>query len=340
MKKGLLSITAGLLISLCASAQYDAALWTVQDSTENVQSLTGLNPSHGFDGTGGAITLAGSCYAKSWVGDALKIDFTNTADLVANGQWSDFSFGFIQWEQITGSNGYKFMKDTTGADRVNDIARAWTVDFSDPANATVTLKVQASAALILRADVGDIAGKSSNGASPRLPVAATAGGCDPADAAKWAEISYSWGGDATASMAVDIMQDWYSGDWWTVRNVSFKDAHNSLDSSKIAKFALTIDDGTTGTVGTKTLYVKDVVIGAAASPSQYAIWVAPGTDITPISGAELKVVDGVIYSAGTITVSNAIGQVISSVQGQLSIASLPAGVYTISAAEGTAKIVK
>ena len=37
MKKGLLSITADLLIRLCASAQYDAALWTVEDSTENVQ---------------------------------------------------------------------------------------------------------------------------------------------------------------------------------------------------------------------------------------------------------------------------------------------------------------
>jgi len=336
MKKGLLSIAAGLLISLGASAQYDADLWLVDDQTTNVLSITGITEANGFDGevSGPTITTGyGDTYAYSWVGDALKIDFTNTQ---SPNQWADFGFTLIQWE---GNTGVEFMKDSVKADQDHDVARGWTVDFTDEANREVTFKVQADAELELRADLGDIAGKVSNNASPAVTVAATVGGVDVTDAAKWTTLTYSWGDNGEADASVAVMEDAYSGAWWDISYSTFtwKDAINPLSPTQIARFMLTIDQGATGAVDdAKTLYVKDLQIGAAANPTIYE----PFVNITTVEGGVLEVVDGVVYSEGTITVTGITGQVVLTAEGSLSISALPAGAYVITAAEGSAKIVK
>jgi len=338
MKKCLLTIAAGLLIGFGASAQYDATtIWQVEDATTKVYSLTGLTKTNGFDTETSGPTVStgyGGTYTYTWeTNDIIRIDFTNK--LTPN-QWSDFGFTVVQWDGTTNN---KFTKTTAGEDQDHDKARGWTVDFSDEANRLVTMKVQASANINLRADLTDIAGKTSNGASPKVDVVATTGGVNINDAAKWATIKYSWGGasvDAGAA-AVEIMEDWYSGTWWGVDNTDLKDAQNPLDAARIVKLGLTFDDGGQGTLNdAKTLYIKDIVIGKAANPQVYAPWASLET----VSGAALQVVDGVIYSAGAIKVTNAAGQVVKVAKKTLEISSLPAGVLVITAAEGTAKIVK
>ena len=330
MKKGLLSIAAGLLISFGVSAQYVDANWQVQDNTTSVTGITGLCPSTGYDGTetGTLSFKAGTCYATAWDGDVFAVTFTNPV----GDNWSDFGFITTPW---TGGTSKYFTTTTAGVAQASDIAQGFSVNMTDDANKAVSFKVQADAPLNLRVDLGDIQGKLSNGASPKASVVATTGGVNVTDAAKWTTLTYSWAGDATATANVAAMSDMYSGAWWGVDNTGIKDADNPLNVAKIVKVSMTIDDGAQGTdAEVKHLYVKDLTIGGGTiTPFAYV-------GLESVSGAELKVIDGVIYSAGTITVASVSGQVIATAQGQLNIDALPAGVLIITAAEGTAKIVK
>lgn len=333
MKKGLLTITAGLLISLGVSAQYVDANWQVINETTPVTTqLVGLYPSSGFDGVeSGPLTYGqGTTYTSvAWDGDVLGVAFTNPV----GDNWADFGFITVQW---VGGTGKYFTTTTAGVAQESDAAKGYTVDFSDDANAYIEFKVQASAALNLRVDVGDLQGKLSNGASPYADVAATAGGVGITDATKWVTLTYNWSDDATASAHVASITDMYSGAWWGINNTGLKDADNPLDKTTICKIAMTIDDGSKGTDGdTKTLYIKDLKIGVGAE-----VDFEPYVGLETISGAELQVVNGVVYSAGTITVTSVSGQVVATADGELNIASLPAGVLVITAAEGSAKIVK
>lgn len=331
MKKGLLSIAAGLLISFGVSAQYVDANWQVTDATVAITgSLTGLVPSNGYDGVEtGQLSYTGANYTTAWDGDVFAVTFTNPT---AADNWADFGFITTPW---TGGTGKYFTTTTAGVAQASDVAHGYSIDMTDDANKGITFKVQADAPLNLRVDLGDIQGKLSNGASPKVNVVATTGGVNVTDAAKWTTLTYSWAGDATANANVAAMSDMYSGAWWGVDNTGLKDADNPINQAKIVKVAMTIDDGAQGTdAEVKHLYVKDLQIGLGTA----TIWDFVGLE--SISGTELQVVDGVIYSAGTISVSSVSGQVIATAQGQLNIDALPAGVLIITAAEGTAKIVK
>ena len=56
--------------------------------------------------------------------------------------------------------------------------------------------------------------------------------------------------------------------------------------------------------------------------------------------AEVAIENGVVYSAGSIVVYNVAGQVVATANQEFNVNALEAGVYFISTAEGTAKIVK
>ena len=338
MKKSLLLFGAGLIISAGVFAQYDPENWLVDDQTQNVTALTGLTKTNDYDTElSGQVITTTAPYTYSWETDeVVKISFTHPG----GDNWNDFGFFTVQWEGDAAAS--KFMKDLNGDDQDYQTARGYTIDFTDPENRLISLDVQASADLNLRLDLKDIAGKTSNGASPNHHVAATTGGVDITDAAKWTTLNYSWGGDilgeviATANASVDIMEDWYSDDWWTVNNEGIKDLENPLSPTQIIGFVLTIDDADKGNKDDqKDLYIKNIVFGNSDAPTSYSPWV----NIETVEGNQLEVVNGVVYSA-TISVVNVIGQVIATAQGQLDISTLPAGVYSIVTAEGTAKIVK
>lgn len=336
MKKGLLSIAAGLLISFGVSAQYVDANWQVLDNTTSVTGMKGLVPSNGYDGlVSGTLTYAGAPYVIAWEGDVLAVTFTNPA----GANWADFGFITTPW---TGGTGKYFTTTTDGTAQASDIAQGFSIDMTDDANKTLSFKVQADAPVNIRVDLGDIQGKLSNGASPKADFAATVGGVNTSEATKWTPLTFSWAGDLTAFANATKITDMYSGAWWGVDNTGLgKGTEIPLDATKIVKVAMTLDDGpdadhtaTNAADGAiKKIYIKDLTIGDASTT-----WVYVGLE--SISGAELKVVDGVVYSAGTITVSSVSGQVIATAQGQLNIDALPAGVLIITAAEGTAKIVK
>lgn len=338
MKKSLLLFGAGLIISAGVFAQYDPENWLVDDQTQNVTALTGLTKTNDYDTElSGQVITTTSPYTYSWeTNEVVKIAFTHPG----GANWNDFGFLTVQWEGDAAAS--KFMKDLNGDDQDYQTARGYTIDFTNAENRLISFDVQASADLELRLDLKDIAGKTSNGASPNHKVAATTGGVDITDAAKWTNLKYSWGGailgEVIADASVAIMEDWYSDGWWSVDNEGIKDAENPLSPNQIVGFVLTIDDGNSvpeGTAGdAKDFYIKNIVIGNSA-PTTYSPWV----NIETVEGNQLEVVNGVVYSA-TISVVNVLGQVIATAQGQFDISTLPAGVYSIVTAEGTAKIVK
>ncbi len=337
MKKSLLLFGAGLIISAGVFAQYDPENWLVDDQTQNVIALTGLTKTNDYDTElSGQVITTTAPYTYSWETDeVVKISFTHPG----GDNWDDFGFFTVQWEGDAAAS--KFMKDLNGDDQDYQTARGYTIDFTDAENRLISLDVQASADLNLRIDLKDIAGKTSNGASPKLNVNATAGGADIADVAKWTNVKYSWGGNLLGGgvipdKSVDIMEDWYSGDWWGVKNEGIKDTENPLSATQIAGFVLTIDDADQGNKDDqKDLYIKNIVFGNSDAPTSYSPWV----NIETVEGNQVEVVNGVVYSA-TISVVNVLGQVIATAQGQFDISTLPAGVYSIVTAEGTAKIVK
>lgn len=336
MKKGLLTIAAGLLISASVSAQMT---WGIDDSTTVVNSLTGFIPANGFDSDPLVKNVDdgwASQYTHSWTGannDIIKIVFTQNQ----SPQYDAVAFNTIQWNSESGSQ-FKFTKNSSGVDTAHAVAYGQAVDFTAAGNASVSFDYQTSAAFYLRVDMGDNAGKTTNTQGLGLDLLATAA-LDITDEAKWQTLTFSWDGDNAATKFVDGMSDSYSPKWWDVPAAG---QPADLEKSRIIKMAMTFNDGAHGSnvapVSTTDFYLRNLVWGTAPSPATFALW--SKTNISSISGAELKVVDGVIYSAGTISVSSVSGQKLASAQGQLSIDALPAGVLIITTAEGTAKIVK
>lgn len=264
MKKILLFLVSVFII-VNAQAQYNPAIWQVLDETTNVPAITGLNPSNGYvrdDMAKSKHENANNAYVITWEGDVLKVNFTNPV----GSNWADFEFSTIQW---VGGTQKMFTKTTDGISQISDVAKGYTVNFSNPSNRIITFKAQADLPMNIRIDLIDINGKISNGASPKYNIPATAGGVNTNDNSKWVTYSFSWGGDATASANVSNATDMYSGVWWDVNNYGLKDAENPLDLSKIVAFAITIDDGEQGLdAEIKNIYIKDVTLGTG-TPIQY-----------------------------------------------------------------------
>lgn len=253
----------GYLFCLCfvtnVFGQYNPAIWEVIDETTQVQALTGLNHSNGIY----ELEKRELIYSKSWESDILHVDFTNPV----GDNWADFGFMFIYWE---GETGNRFTTTTERVPQNSDIAKGFSVDFTNEANRSITFKVQASADLNLRMDLYDIQGKCSNHNSPKSDILATSGGIDINDDTKWQVVTYSWGGDATANATVYDMNDMYSESWWGTNNTGLRDDYVLLNAAKIGGISFTIDDGEQGIDGEqKTIYIKDVIIGASEEKIEY-----------------------------------------------------------------------
>ena len=59
-----------------------------------------------------------------------------------------------------------------------------------------------------------------------------------------------------------------------------------------------------------------------------------------MEGNALEIVDGVVYSEGRIEVLDILGKTVKAGKEELNIKDLPAGIYFIKAAEGTARFIK
>ncbi|MBR6265325.1 MAG: T9SS type A sorting domain-containing protein [Bacteroidales bacterium] len=88
---------------------------------------------------------------------------------------------------------------------------------------------------------------------------------------------------------------------------------------------------------TSDLYIKDLTVGNTITRNNT-------TEFTAIQSVEansaVEITNGVVYSAGAITVFDVLGHKVKSGKEELSIKDLPAGFYFIQTAEGTTKFVK
>lgn len=339
MKKVLLSMSAALLLGSGVFAQ-DLANFVTENATTQVEALVGLIPANDFDtdpARGNLNQGWSGCYTITWDGannDVMKVTFAKKD----HPNYDDFALTFSEWlASADPVSDYKFTKNLSGEDTAHAKAVNLSVDFTEEANRDVSFKVQADNKIWLRVNIGDVNGRSVNYPTAcGFEVAATTGGVDIADAAKWTSVRCNWAADATATSAVDGATDTYSPKWHGVGN-PFNGTATDLDLSAITKISFAItDDKDDYEIDNAVLYIRDIKIGASATTTTYA----PYVNLETVSGAALEVVDGVIYSAGAITVTNVAGQVVKVADKTLEISSLPAGVLVITAAEGTAKIVK
>lgn len=259
MKKHIVLIATSIVILSNSYAQYDPTIWQVEDSTVNVQSITGLAPSNHYDDELPMIFGSGWIYETTWIGDALQIDFTNPV----GDNWTDF--GFLLWYPEGTSTNY-FTRNINGVEQDHNIIKGYSVDFTESSNRTVSFKYQATNDLNLRIDLKDIAGKMTNGAHPTMSLGllATSTTVDLNNGSLWKTVTYSWGGDATADIFTNNLEDLYSGSWLGISTTGIRDAINPIDSTRITGISFVIDDGSRGTDGEqKTIYIKDVQIGEA-----------------------------------------------------------------------------
>ncbi len=342
MKKFSCAIATFVLSCSLTMAQYNPDLWNVLDETEQIAVLTGLYQANGIQESGDSV------YTKTWDCEELTVHFEYSGTGGKN--YNNFSLQFMKWKGggVDGSmTGKYFTKDTSGINQTSDIAIGYTVDMTDEANRYVSMDVQTSDELNLRIDLGDIAGKISNASSPNAAIAKTI------DNTVWTPILFSWNNDSEGLGADGIateIADQYTDDWWNIGSTNDYDdrkcsylrggvaAKVPMDVGKIVKVVFTIDYETEVATD-KILKIKNIKVGTGFPG--FPDFPSPcGITIETISGALLEVVMGVIYSAGAITVTNVAGQVVKVADKTLEISSLPAGVLVITAAEGTAKIIK
>lgn len=327
MKKVLLTVATGLLIGSFSFAQtvYDPQNFEVDFRGQSLTAITGLNKANA---TNGIVNVAqGDRYNGSdWAADGItyKIIFNNSS---GKKNYQNVSFDFARWiggNEDGSTTGNKFTK-ADGEAQNHDYVEGYTVDFTEPENRVVSFEAKANAnGVPIRVDVCDLAGKTSNADNPHLNLSD-----------EFVSYLFSWGGDqdGEADASIDIVQDMYSGDW---HGIARPDDINSvavdLKLTEISKIAITIYDGIEDDFTNVEVEIKNIQVGGGTTPKN--------VNVKTVSGNELKVIDGVIYSSGVITVTNIAGQVVKVANQSVSLASLPAGVLIISAAEGVAKIVK
>lgn len=86
------------------------------------------------------------------------------------------------------------------------------------------------------------------------------------------------------------------------------------------------------------LYIKDLTVGNATK--NQAENFQNQEAISVVEGNALEIVDGIVYSEGRIEVLDILGKTVKAGKEELSIKDLPAGIYFIKAAEGTARFIK
>ncbi len=368
MKRGV-SLIAGICLTLGVSAQqttipatywkefeanyeqYDS-WWEVDDQTTNVKGLTGLTPKNGMK-----VEDKDAGYSIETDGDVFHVRYEKTRS------YEKFGMSWMEWAYPANcaSDNWQLVNPITGeewADGCHRTAKGNSVDFSDPANRLISFKYQAlgDASINLRVDLWDIKGRKTT----KEGYICTDGlekvsSYAPRDEKAWNECILLYADpDNDPDGALDELQDYIfdgyiygtcsgiledgNNTWWN--GIQF-DAQPTfglkLDPSRIIGIEVYIncDVSTKGQVS--EIYIKDLTVGNTLTRDDASEFTA----IETIAGeGSVEIVNGVVYSEGRIVILDILGQTVKSAKEELNISDLPAGVYFVQTAEGTAKFVK
>lgn len=299
MKKGLLGLAAGLLVSGAALAQEGAVDqatidangaylkgYTLQGTYEDTvycQWNTKNIKAHGTPVGGFEVPLdlknedgdllwtegyKPGQYAISWDDDkdALRIDFVN---IMPNdgANYMDFTLTWSHWLEAQNEDATPFDSD---GDTLAGPIFSYGLDAEGKTNPiNITAEVMTDVDMVLRLDLGDGNGRISNRISPRNEVFAEA------DFGKY-EFSFSdtVTQDGKDVNSVGFFSEAYAHDYHAVKNgrgdktlpplygKNGPDFPVMLDPQQITKISMVIDDGTNGELDdSKTLWIKRIVLG-------------------------------------------------------------------------------
>lgn len=330
--------------------EYDS-WWEVDDQTKNVKALTGLTPTNGMKIDKSSIS--NNAYTITTEGDVFQIHYVKTSD------YEKFGFSWMDWAYPEcDADNWQLVNPLTGEDwgagkDCHRTAKGYSIDFSDPANRLVSFKYQAKgdAAINLRVDLWDIKGRKTTKegyiCTDRLERTST---FLPNDENAWQDFDIIYADENVPEAFAAFPDEFASAYWYGTCSGVLADGNNTwwngiqfpstptfplyLDPSRIIGLEIYINCDVTTKGQTSDIYIKDLTVGNPENAEEF-------TAIQSVeANSAVEITNGVVYSAGAITVFDVLGHKVKSGKEELSIKDLPAGFYFIQTAEGTTKFVK
>lgn len=328
--------------------------WEVDDQTQNVQALTGLTPKNGLQATE---TSGNNSYSFETNDDVFHINYVKKKGYEKfELSWMNWAYpadcSEDNWQLVNPING-----EPWGAGKdCHRTAKGYSIDFSDPANRIVSFKYQAQSevSINLRVDICDIKGRKTTKEGLIRPDALEkTSNIKLNDENAWQEfvIIYS---DENDPKAYEELEEYFDNTYFygTCSGV-LADGNNSwfngiafptepgfniyLDDKRITGLEIYINDESDTKGQVCDIYIKDLTVGNLITRDNATEFTAiPTVD----ANSTVEITNGVVYSAGAITVFDVLGHKVKSGKEELSIKDLPAGFYFIQTAEGTTKFVK
>ena len=342
--------------------QYDA-WWNVDDQTQNVKALTGLTPENGMKVAEGSIS--NNAYTITTDGDVFNVHYEKTS------QWEKFGLSWMYWAYPAGceSDNWQLVNPITGEQWADGkdchrTAKGYSIDFSEPTNRMISFKYQAVSSLIMniRVDLWDIKGRKTTRSGSYKFSTERSTIYEPSIAKQWNEVCILFASDEDEGVEEELGDDIFEGfisndaytgpladgsnSWFNGVQMPTSEAPESLkillDSSRIIGVEIYINDekapSSMADENIYDLYIKDLTVGNATK--NQAENFQNQEAISVVEGNALEIVDGVVYSEGRIEVLDILGKTVKAGKEELSITDLPAGIYFIKAAEGTARFIK
>lgn len=330
--------------------EYDS-WWEVDDQTKNVKALTGLTPTNGMKIDKSSIS--NNAYTITTEGDVFQIHYVKTSD------YEKFGFSWMDWAYPEcDADNWQLVNPLTGEDwgagkDCHRTAKGYSIDFSDPANRLVSFKYQAKgdAAINLRVDLWDIKGRKTTKegyiCTDGLERTST---FLPNDENAWQDFDIIYADENVPEAFAAFPDEFASAYWYGTCSGVLADGNNTwwngiqfpstptfplyLDPSRIIGLEIYINCDVTTKGQTSDIYIKDLTVGNPENAEEF-------TAIQSVeANSAVEITNGVVYSAGAITVFDVLGHKVKSGKEELSIKDLPAGFYFIQTAEGTTKFVK
>ncbi|MBQ3833877.1 MAG: T9SS type A sorting domain-containing protein, partial [Bacteroidales bacterium] len=330
--------------------EYDS-WWEVDDQTKNVKALTGLTPTNGMKIDKSSIS--NNAYTITTEGDVFQIHYVKTSD------YEKFGFSWMDWAYPEcDADNWQLVNPLTGEDwgagkDCHRTAKGYSIDFSDPANRLVSFKYQAKgdAAINLRVDLWDIKGRKTTKegyiCTDGLERTST---FLPNDENAWQDFDIIYADENVPEAFAAFPDEFASAYWYGTCSGVLADGNNTwwngiqfpstptfplyLDPSRIIGLEIYINCDVTTKGQTSDIYIKDLTVGNPENAEEF-------TAIQSVeANSTVEITNGVVYSAGAITVFDVLGHKVKSGKEELSIKDLPAGFYFIQTAEGTTKFVK
>jgi len=319
----------------------------------HVKGLTGLTPKRGMKVAEGSIS--NNAYSIETEGDIFKIRYEKTTS------YEKFGLSWMEWAypENCASDNWQLVNPITGekwADDCHRTAKGNSVDFSDPANRIISFKYQAigDGPIRLRVDLWDIKGRKTTKegfiCTDGLEQVSTYA---PKDDKAWQPFAVIYADEDDPDVYEELEEQIDNGYFYNYCSGVLEDGNNTwwngiqfdaqptfglkLDASRIIGIEIYIncDDDTKGQVS--EIYIKDLTVGNTLTRDDASEFTA----IETIAGeGSVEIVNGVVYSEGRIVILDILGQTVKSAKEELNISDLPAGVYFVQTAEGTAKFVK